>query len=80
MELRMKRRIVSILLTACMMMSLLPGTALAVEEVPKAPPACTCEAACTAEHMDENCSVRGGAGASPEDCGLYQPLVEDRLR
>ena len=64
----------------CVMMSLLSGTALAVEEVPEAQPACTCEAVCTAEHMDENCSVRGGAGASPEDCGLYQPLVEDRLR
>ena len=80
MELRMKRRIVSILLTACMMMSLLPGTALAVEEVPKAPPACTCEAACPAEHMAENCSVRGGAGASPADCGLYQALGEARPR
>lgn len=76
----MKRRIVSILFAVCVMMSLLSGTALAVEEVPEAPPACTCEAACTAEHMDENCSVRGGAGASPEDCGLYQPLVGDRLR
>lgn len=41
----MKRRIVSILLAACMMMSLLPGTALAVEEAPEAPPACTCETA-----------------------------------
>ena len=69
----MKRRIVSILLAACMMMSLLPGTALAVEEAPEAPPACTCETACTAEHMDEDCPVCGGAGASPEDCGLYQP-------
>lgn len=76
----MKRRIVSILFAVCVMMSLLSGTALAVEEVPEAPPACTCEAACTAEHMDENCSVCGSAGASPEDCGLYQPPEEDRLR
>ena len=75
----MKRRVVSFLLASCMTIILLPVNALAAEETPEpeAPPACTCETACTADGMNAACPVCGAAGASPEGCRLYQAPEEE---
>ena len=58
---------------------LLPGNALAAEESPEpeAPPACTCETACTADGMNAACPVCGAAGAAREGCRLYQAPEEE---
>ena len=72
----MKRRVVSFLLASCMTIALLPVNALAAEETPEpeAPPACTCETACTSDGMNAACPV---CGAAREGCRLYQAPEEE---
>ena len=66
----MKKRLLSILLMCCMVLTLLPTTAFA-EESTETPPVCTCETACTAESMNDDCPVCGAEGASAENCAKY---------
>ena len=66
----MKKRLLSILLMCCMVLTLLPTTAFA-EESTETPPVCTCETACTVESMNADCPVCGADGALPENCGKY---------
>ena len=66
----MKKRILSILLLCCMVLTLLPTTAFA-EGGTEEPLVCTCETACTAESMNASCTVCGADGALPENCGKY---------
>ena len=72
----MKKRMLSILLMCCMVLTLLPTTAFA-EESTETPPVCSCETACTAENMNTECPVCGAENAIPQNCGQYIP-VEDR--
>ena len=72
----MKKRLLSILLMCCMVLTLLPTTAFA-EESTETPPVCTCETACTADNMNKECPVCGAENAIPQNCGQYIP-VEDR--
>ena len=72
----MKKRILSILLMCCMVLTLLPTAAFA-EESTETPPVCTCETACTADNMNKECPVCGAENAIPQNCGQYIP-VEDR--
>ena len=72
----MKKRLLSILLMCCMVLTLLPTTAFA-EESTETPPVCSCETACTAENMNTECPVCGAENAIPQNCGQYIP-VEDR--
>ena len=72
----MKKRLLSILLMCCMVLTLLPKTAFA-EESTETPPVCSCETACTAENMNTECPVCGAENAIPQNCGQYIP-VEDR--
>ena len=72
----MKKRILSILLLCCMVLTLLPTTAFA-EESTETPPVCTCETACTTDNMNKECPVCGAENAIPQNCGQYIP-VEDR--
>ena len=72
----MKKRLLSILLMCCMVLTLLPTTAFA-EESTETPPVCSCETACTADNMNKECPVCGAENAIPENCGQYIP-VEDR--
>ena len=70
----MKKRILSILLLCCMVLTLLPTAAFAegsTEELP----VCTCETACMAESMNDDCSVCGAEGASAENCAKYADPV-----
>lgn len=72
----MKKRMLSILLMCCMVLTLLPTTAFA-EESTETPPVCSCETACTTDNMDKECPVCGAENAIPQNCGQYIP-VEDR--
>jgi|GEM_PF-2622287 len=70
----MKKRILSILLLCCMVLTMLPTAAFAegsTEELP----VCTCETACMAESMNDDCSVCGAEGASAENCAKYADSV-----
>jgi len=70
----MKKRLLSILLMCCMVLTLLPTTAFATGGAEE-PPVCTCETACTAESMNAGCAVCGAAGASVESCAKYAAPV-----
>lgn len=72
----MKKRLLSILLMCCMVLTLLPTTAFA-EESTETPPVCSCETACTTDNMDKECPVCGAENAIPQNRGQYIP-VEDR--
>ena len=72
----MKKRLLSILLMCCMVLTLLPTTAFA-EESTETPPVCTCETACAAEAMNTECPVCGAVGALPESCAKCSGPVED---
>ena len=63
----MKKRLLSILLMCCMVLTLLPTTAFA-EGGAEESSACTCETACTVESMDTDCPVCGAEGADLENC------------
>ena len=66
----MKKRLLSILLMCCMVLTLLPTAAFA-EGSEEELPVCTCETACTAESLNADCPVCGVEGALPENCGKY---------
>ncbi len=63
----MKKRLLSILLMCCMVLTLLPTTVFA-EGGTEESSACTCETTCTAESMNTDCPVCGAEGANPENC------------
>ena len=72
----MKKRLLSILLMCCMVLTLLPTAAFAegsTEELP----VCTCETACTVESMNDDCPVCGAEGASAENCAKYVKPADD---
>ena len=72
----MKKRLLSILLMCCMVLTLLPTTAFA-EESTETPPVCSCETACAVETMNAECSVCGAEGASAENCAKYIKPADD---
>ena len=72
----MKKRLLSILLMCCMVLTLLPTAAFA-EDSTETPPVCSCETACTVDNMNKECPVCGAENAIPQNCGQYIP-VEDR--
>ena len=63
----MKKRLLSILLMCCMVLTLLPTAAFA-EGGTEESSACTCETACTVESMNTDCPVCGAEGADLENC------------
>ena len=64
----MRKRLLSILITLCMVFCLVPITAFAEGETEE-PPICTCETTCTAETMNPECLVCGEENALAEICG-----------
>ena len=72
----MKKRLLSILLMCCMVLTLLP-TAVFAEDSAEEPFVCSCETACTADNMNKECPVCGAENSIPQNCGQYIP-VEDR--
>ena len=72
----MKKRLLSVLLMCCMMLTMLPTAAFA-EGSEEEPPVCTCETACTAESLNADCPVCGAEGASAENCAKYIKPADD---
>ena len=72
----MKKRLLSILLMCCMVLTLLPTAAFA-EGSEEEPPVCSCETACTAEAMNADCPICGAEGASAENCAKYIKPADD---
>ena len=66
----MKKRLLSILLMCCMVLTLLPTAAFA-EGSEEELPVCTCETSCTVESINDDCPVCGAEGASAENCAKY---------
>nr|WP_177296266.1 leucine-rich repeat protein [uncultured Blautia sp.] len=71
----MKKRLLSLAMTLCMVLSLLPTAAFADENAET--PVCTCEEACTAEDMDAECAVCGAEGAAIENCCKYAEAIKE---
>ena len=74
--LTMKKRLLSILLMCCMVLTLLPTAAFA-EGSEEELPVCTCETSCTVESMNDDCPVCGAEGASAENCAKYIKPADD---
>ena len=72
----MKKKLLSLLLALCLVMTLVPMTAFAEGEAEESP-VCSCETACTVDNMNKECPVCGAKNAIPQNCGKYSP-VEDR--
>ena len=72
----MKKRLLSILLMCCMVLTLLPTAAFA-EGSEEELPVCTCETACTAESLNADCPVCGAEGALPENCAKCAQPADD---
>lgn len=67
----MKKKLLSMLLALCMVLTLLPTVAFA--EVGETEPGCSCETHCTAESQNMACAVCGAEGAKLEDCAAPEP-------
>ena len=72
----MKKRLLSVLLMCCMMLTMLPTAAFA-EGSEEELPVCSCETACTAEAMNADCPICGAEGASAENCAKYIKPADD---
>ena len=71
----MKKRLLSLAMALCMVLSLLPASVFAEENAET--PVCTCEEACTAETRNEECPVCGAEDAAVEDCCRYTAAVPE---
>ena len=56
----MRKRLLSLAMALCMVLSLQPAAAFADENAEA--PVCTCEEACTSETMNTECAVCGAGG------------------
>ena len=75
----MKKRLLSVLLLLCMLLTLLPTAAFAEEaheHVYEEAFACICTVECTEENRNADCPACGAEDARPEDCALYTGQVE----
>ena len=72
----MRKRMLSILLSLCMLFSLAPASVFAQDELEETDE-CICETQCTNESINNDCPVCSKEGANLEDCGLYVPVIEE---
>ena len=75
----MKKRLLSVLLLLCMLLTLLPTAAFAEEaheHVYEEAFACICTVECTEENRNADCPACGAEDARPEDCALYTGQME----
>ena len=75
-ELEMRKRMLSILLSLCMLFSLAPASVFAQDELEEIDE-CICETQCSEESINNDCPVCIKEGATLEDCGLYVPVIEE---
>ena len=72
----MRKRMLSILLSLCMLFSLAPASVFAQDELEETDE-CVCETQCNEESINNDCPVCSKEGATLEDCGLYVPVIEE---
>ena len=72
----MRKRMLSILLSLCMLFSLAPASVFAQDELEETVE-CVCETQCSEESINSDCPVCSKEGATLEDCGLYVPVIEE---
>lgn len=72
----MRKQMLSILLSLCMLFSLAPASVFAQDELEETVE-CICETQCSEESINVDCPVCGNEGATPNDCGLCVPVIEE---
>ena len=72
----MRKRMLSILLSLCMLFSLAPASVFAQDELEETVE-CICETQCSDESKNVDCPVCSKEGASLEDCRMYVPVIEE---
>ena len=72
----MRKRMLSILLSLCMLFSLAPASVFAQDELEEIDE-CICETQCSEESINNDCPVCSKERATLEDCGLYVPIIEE---
>lgn len=72
----MRKRMLSILLSLCMLFSLAPASVFAQDELEEIDE-CVCETQCSEESINNDCPVCSKEGANLEDCRMYVPVIEE---
>ena len=72
----MRKRMLSILLSLCMLFSLAPASVFAQDELEETDE-CICETQCIEESINNDCPVCSKEGATPNDCRVYVPVIEE---
>ena len=72
----MRKRMLSILLSLCMLFSLAPASVFAQDELEEIDE-CICETRCSEESINNDCPVCSKEGATPNDCRMYVPVIEE---
>ena len=72
----MRKRMLSILLSLCMLFSLAPASVFAQDELEETVE-CICETQCSEESINNDCPVCGKEEATPNDCRMYVPVIEE---
>ena len=72
----MRKRMLSILLSLCMLFSLAPASVFAQDDLEETDE-CICETQCSEESINNDCPVCSKEGANLEDCRMYVPVIEE---
>ena len=72
----MRKRMLSILLSLCMLFSLAPASVFAQDDLEETDE-CICETQCSEESINNDCPVCSNEGATLEDCRMYVPVIEE---
>lgn len=72
----MRKRMLSILLSLCMLFSLAPASVFAQDELEETVE-CICETQCSEESINNDCPVCSKEGATLEDCRVHVPVIEE---
>ena len=72
----MRKRMLSILLSLCMLFSLAPASVFVQDELEEAVE-CVCETECSEESKNIDCPVCSKEGVTPNDCRMYVPVIEE---
>ena len=72
----MRKQMLSILLSLCMLFALAPASVFAQDELEEIDE-CICETQCIEESINNDCPVCSKEGANLEDCRMYVPVIEE---
>lgn len=72
----MRKQMLSILLSLCMLFFLAPASVFAQDDLEETDE-CICETQCSEESINNDCPVCSKEGATPNDCRMYVPVIEE---